>query len=89
MEQSENLKLEFEARLLGKAQELTELRKATNLSQSDMAFKCGVSRKTVERFETFKSINPYLCFAYQRVLVGSRQSTNNSVKNLLKYEKPA
>jgi DNA-binding XRE family transcriptional regulator len=68
MKTSDNLNVEFVARLLGKAQELSEIRKVTNLSQVDMAQKCGVSTRTIVRFETLQQPNPYLVFCYKTLL---------------------
>jgi len=68
MESAENLKLEFTSRILGKTQELTRLRKLSDLTQTDMAHKCGVSPSTIIRFETIKQENPYLVFCYEQII---------------------
>jgi DNA-binding XRE family transcriptional regulator len=68
MQSAENIKVEYYARLLGKAQNLSELRKESNLSQSNMAFRCGVSLKTIQRFELLQQPNPYLVFCYKTLL---------------------
>lgn len=84
MQQSEKYKYMFDVALLSRAQDLILMRKGTNLSQLDMAFRCGVSIKTIQRFETMKAANAYLCFAYKQILVESGQSTCDGVQNLLK-----
>jgi DNA-binding XRE family transcriptional regulator len=68
MQSAEILRTEFAGRLLGKAQELTERRKESKMTQIEMAHKCGVSLKTIQRFETLKQPNAYLVFCYNNLL---------------------
>jgi transcriptional regulator with XRE-family HTH domain len=66
---SENsLQYEFDELCRTKAISLIEKRKASNLSQSDIADLSEVSLRSIQRFETFKSNNTYLIFAYKKLL---------------------
>ena len=47
--------------------ELSDIRKTT-LSQEAIAFKLGVSTKTIQRFERFKSMDNYLLWGYNKLL---------------------
>jgi len=64
----EEIKADFEMLWCGKVQSLTQLRRA-KMSQSDIAYLCGRSLKTIQRFENYKSKDPELMFIYNRLLV--------------------
>jgi len=66
--QLKNLEADFEILWCGKVQSLTQLRRA-KMSQSDIAYLCGRSLKTIQRFENYKSKDPELMFIYNRLLV--------------------
>lgn len=68
MQPPEEIKVTFVSALMYRAQYLIDKRKRSNLSQSNMAHYCGVSLKTIQRFETMRQENAYLCFAYEKVL---------------------
>ena len=75
MQYPQNIKTAYIAALMSRAQHLIEKRKRSNLSQLNVAHYCGVSLKTIQRFETMRQESAYLCFAYKKVLnsfVGKR-----------------
>jgi transcriptional regulator with XRE-family HTH domain len=68
MKKSENeLNTEYLIEFWIKARELSDIRK-TKMSQEAIAFKLGVSTKTIQRFERFKSMDNYLLWGYQKIL---------------------
>jgi len=65
MENIENqIRNEYEWQFCKKAQPLIQWRRS-NLSQSEMAHKIGVSLKSIQRFERLKLIDYYYIFAYK------------------------
>lgn len=71
MQQAHDYRYMYDVALMGRAQDLILKRKETNMSQSYMACLCGVSLKSIQRFETMKAMSGYLCFAYHQILNGS------------------
>jgi|DEB0MinimDraft_6_1074348.scaffolds.fasta_scaffold195135_1 hypothetical protein len=63
----EVIKADFTIHWCGKVQDLTRLRKS-KMSQSEMATLSGRSLKTIQRFESYKSIDAELMFIYNRLL---------------------
>lgn len=63
-----DLKYNFNMLCIDKTTKLTDLRKKSNLTQLEMAFRAGASLKSIQRFEGLKSNNPYLIFAYSQIL---------------------
>lgn len=61
------MKTAYVAALMSRAQPLIEMRRRSEMSQTNVAHACGVSLKTVQRFETLRSENAYLCFAYAQM----------------------
>jgi len=41
--------------------------RATKMSQQEVAYKIGVSLKTIQRFENYKTQSGYLLYAYKRL----------------------
>lgn len=58
---------EFEAKIMMRMQYVIYIRRST-LTQQQMAYNIGVSLKTIQRFENYKLIDPFLCFAYEKIL---------------------
>ncbi len=58
---------DFETDWCLEVQQLIELRR-TKLSQSEIAKQAGVSLKTVQRFENYKSKNIELMYHYKTIL---------------------
>ena len=67
LQQVEELKVDFEMYWCGKVQDLTLLRRS-KMSQSDMAYLCDKSLKTIQRFENYKSKDPELMYIYSKQL---------------------
>ena len=68
MQYPQNIKTAYIAALMSRAQHLIEKRKRSNVTQSQMAHYCGVSIKTIQRFEAMRQESAYLCFAYEKVI---------------------
>jgi transcriptional regulator with XRE-family HTH domain len=62
------LQYEFDELCRQKSIPLIAKRKESNLSQRGISNKTGVSLKSIQRFESLESNNPYLIFAYQKLL---------------------
>jgi DNA-binding XRE family transcriptional regulator len=62
-----DLKLAYSAYLLTEAQKVVETRKELRVTQKQMAFECAVCEKTIQNFESFKHVTPYLVWAYKQV----------------------
>ena len=63
----EEIKADFEMLWCCKVQSLTQLR-GTKMSQSDMAYLCDKSLKTIQRFENYQSKDPELMYIYSKQL---------------------
>jgi DNA-binding XRE family transcriptional regulator len=63
-----DLKLKYDSYLLSETQSVVQMRKMLRIKQSNMAHLCGVSLKTIQNFEAFKILNPYLVFAYKQII---------------------
>ena len=72
MNKTENeLNTQYVLEFWQQVRELSDIRKTT-LSQQAIAFKLGVSTKTIQRFERFKSMDNYLLWGYQKLLTQER-----------------
>lgn len=68
MKNSENeLNTQYVLEFWQRVRELSDLRR-TKMSQEAIAFNLGVSTKTIQRFERFKSTDNYLLWGYQKLL---------------------
>lgn len=76
---NQNLKLRYTANFCDIVQELVVKRRNLRVNQNTMAFKAGVSLKTIQNFENYKNMNYYLIFAYREILMeGLKITTNNN-----------
>lgn len=64
----EQLRFNYDALFYSKVQNLVEIRKTLRISQSMVAFRCGVSLRTIQNFENYKCKDAYLLFAYKQIL---------------------
>ena len=60
-------KAEYEANVLMEIQECIYLRNRIKVSQEKISELLGVSLKTVQRFENYKSMNNYLIWGYKKI----------------------
>lgn len=65
---AEQIKYNYELRLLGKMQELIEKRVNFGVSQSQMAQRTGKSLRSIQRFENYDSLDAFLVYAYNQIL---------------------
>ena len=61
------LKTNYTALFCHNVQSLVFQRNNLRISQQHMAFKTGVSLRTIQNFENYKSENAYLIWAYKKV----------------------
>lgn len=61
------LKKEYTQQMCAKIQYLIALRRS-KMSQEEMSKTTGISLKTIQRFENYKSDNCYLLFCYKKLL---------------------
>jgi DNA-binding XRE family transcriptional regulator len=73
-----DLKLKYDSYLLSETQSVVQMRKMLRIKQSNMAHLCGVSLKTIQNFEAFKILNPFLVFAYKQII---REHGNNTIRS--------
>lgn len=64
----DTLKSLFNERLVVKMQKLIYKRLQSGKSMKYMAEKCGVSERSILRFEHYKSLSPFLVFCYWEIL---------------------
>lgn len=62
-----SFRLKYDSYLLSETQSVVQIRKMLRIKQSAMAHYCDVSLKTIQNFESYKILNPYLVFAYKQV----------------------
>ena len=62
------LKANYAALFCHHVQSLVFRRNNLHISQSHMAYKTGVSLRTIQNFENYKSENAYLIWAYKQIL---------------------
>lgn len=62
------LKTNYAALFCHHVQSLVFRRNNLRISQQHMAYKAGVSLRTIQNFESFKSENAYLIYAYKQIL---------------------
>jgi DNA-binding XRE family transcriptional regulator len=58
------IKEKYNTMLLSQTQEVAIKRKELRITQEEMAFRCGVTLRTIQNFENYKFNNPYLVWAY-------------------------
>jgi DNA-binding XRE family transcriptional regulator len=58
------IKEKYNTMLLAQTQEVAIKRKELRITQEEMAFRCGVTMKTIQNFENYKFNNAYLVWAY-------------------------
>jgi len=66
--ENHELKDEYLALFCIKVQDLVIRRNILRVTQSQMAYKCKVSLKTIQNFENYRCTDAYLIFAYKRIL---------------------
>jgi len=59
------IKEKYNTILLAQTQEVALRRKEFRITQEEMAFRCGVTMKTIQNFENYKFNNAYLVWAYK------------------------
>lgn len=64
----QQLRFDYEINFFSQVQNLTIKRKNLRVNQSIMAFKTGVSLRTIQNFENYKCKNAYLLYAYKQIL---------------------
>jgi len=62
------LKTNYAALFCHNVQSLVFRRNNLRISQQHMAYKTGVSLRTIQNFENYKSENAYLIYAYKQIL---------------------
>jgi DNA-binding XRE family transcriptional regulator len=63
------MKEDFEIQAMTKVQDLIVKRKDLRINQIELAFRLGVSLKTIQNFENYKSLNSaYLFYGYETIL---------------------
>lgn len=64
----EQIKANYEILFCGKVQDCVIKRKNLGVTQFQIAHKIGVSVATIQNFESYKSKNGYLIYAYNKIL---------------------
>ena len=65
---SQELKTQYEARLMSNVQKLSLKRANIGITQKQMAEYTGKSIRSIVRFENYQSLDPYLVFCYSKIL---------------------
>lgn len=68
MTENQQLREEYNWRLLDNAQVAIVKRAKSGVSQIEMSVLTGVSVRTIQRFESYDNLDPYLIFAYKKLL---------------------
>jgi DNA-binding XRE family transcriptional regulator len=58
------IKEKYNTLILSQTQEVSLRRKELRITQEEMAFRCGVTLRTIQNFENYKFNNAYLIWAY-------------------------
>lgn len=64
----QQLRFDYEINFFSQVQNLTIKRKNLCINQSMIAFKTGVSLRTIQNFENYKCKDAYLLYAYKQIL---------------------
>jgi len=59
--------MKFETLILSRSQSLIQDR-PQYFTQSEVARRLGVSLKTIQNFEAYRCVSPYLCFGYEQLI---------------------
>ena len=64
----QSIETNYEIIFNGHVQDLSLLRKKLRITQSSMAFYCNVSLRKIQLFESYKSKDYFLIYAYKEIL---------------------
>lgn len=64
----QQINLKYEALFMSHVQELVAMRIHMRITQSKMAYWCGVSLRTIQKLEAFECFNYKILFTYREIL---------------------
>lgn len=65
---TQELRNNYMLKFYSHVQELTETRKNLRINQNTMSVKCGVSLRTIQNFENYRTNDYFLIYAYKQIL---------------------